>query len=94
MWDRPQTLSAARLVTGQAGGQSGPKTPVTDFVLQYHDGAAFKDVRGTRVTGNVACDWHARFEPVTTRQLRLVVTRTPGDLTRIWELELYRPPAE
>jgi len=92
-WEKPQTIGAVRIVTGQAGGSAGPKTPITDFVLQYHDGSRFKNVPGTKVVGNVACDWHARFEPVTTAQLRLVVTRAPGDLTRIWELEVYDPRA-
>ncbi|NQU26117.1 MAG: FAD-dependent oxidoreductase [Candidatus Nealsonbacteria bacterium] len=88
-WQRPQTIGAVRIVTGQGGGGKGPITPITDFVLQYHDGTEFKEIPGTRVTGNNSGDWHAKFEPVTTGKVRLSVTRTPGNLTRIWEIELY-----
>ncbi len=93
-WQQPQTIGAVRIVTGQRGGSNGPKTPITDFVLQYHDGSQFEDVPETKVTDNAACDWHAKFPRVTTSQVRLIVTRTPGDLTRIWELEVYHPSAE
>jgi len=90
-WPQPQTLGAVRIVTGQAGGAKGPITPITDFVLQYHDGTDYRDVPGTKTAGNETCDWHAKFAPITTRQVRLLVTRAPSDLTRIWELELYGP---
>ena len=90
-WDEPQTIYAARIITGQAGDIE-PKTPIIDFVLQSHDGSDWKDVSGTEVTLNEEFDWHAKFPAVTTRRLRLFVTATPGDLTRIWELELYCLP--
>jgi len=93
-WEKPQTIGAARIVTGQAGGADGPSTPITDFVLQYRDGQQWKDVPGTKTEGNEACDWHAKFPAVEARQVRLLVTAAPGDLTRIWELELYPPLAE
>ncbi len=92
-WDKPQTISAVRIVTGQHGGSGGPKTPITDFVLQYHDGSQWKDIPGTKVVGNLQYDWHATFPAIETRQVRLVVSATPGELTRIWELKLYDPPA-
>jgi len=90
-WTKPQTLSAARIVTGQARGK-WPKTPILDFVLQYHDGSDWRDIPGTRVTGNESPDWNARFGPVTSDRVRLRVTASPGDLIRIWEFELYHPP--
>jgi len=92
-WERPQTISATRIVTGQSGGP-WPHTPIIDFVIQYHDGDDYRDVPQTKTTGNESPDWHTRFEPVTTTRLRLTVTKTPGDLTRIWEWEVYHPPAE
>jgi len=91
-WTKPQTVSAARIVTGQASGE-WPKTPITDFVLQHHDGSDWRDVPGTKVTGNESADWDAKFEPVTTDRVRLWVTAAPGDLIRIWEIELYNLPA-
>ena len=90
-WDQPQTIGAVRLVTGQAGGNEGPKTPITSFVLQYHDGTGYRDIANTKTDNNEAADWHARFPDISTDRLRLVVTRTPGNLTRIWEFEVYGP---
>jgi hypothetical protein len=92
-WEKPQTVSAVRIVTGQNGGP-WPQTPIIDFVIQYHDGRDYRDIPQTKVTGNESPDWHTRFGPVTTTKLRLAVTRTPGDLTRIWEWEVYHLPAE
>jgi hypothetical protein len=92
-WPTPRTISAVRIVTGQHGG-STPATPITDFVLQYDDGGPLREIPATRVTGNVMFDWHARFPAVQTRRVRLLVTASPGDLARIWELELYHLPAE
>ena len=88
-WDEPQTINAARIVTGQAD-QIEPKTPIMDFVLQYHDGSDWKDVPGTETAGNAEFDWNASFAPLTTTRLRLLVTAAPGDLIRIWEFEVYR----
>ncbi len=92
MWDQPQTIGAVRLVTGQSGGNEGPRTPITRFVLQYHDGTGYRDIPETRTENNGAVDWHARFPTVTSDRLRLVVTQTPDQLTRIWEFEVYGPP--
>jgi hypothetical protein len=87
-WDKPRTINAVRIVTGQAGGTE-PKTPIIDFVLQSFDGSVWRDIPGTTVTGNGRFDWHTKFPAVTTSCVRLLVTETPGELTRIWELELY-----
>ena len=90
-WAQPQTVAAARIVTGQAGG-GRPKTPITDFVLQVRDGSTWKDIPGSKTTGNRLWDVYLKFPPVQTDGLRLVVTDTPA-YARIWELELYNPPA-
>jgi len=34
-----------------------------------------------------------RFSAVTSDRIRLVVTKTPGNIARIWEVELYHPAA-
>ena len=90
-WDEPQTINAARVVTGQTG-EIEPTTPIMDFVLQYHDGTDWKEIPGTAVTDNFEFDWNAKFAPVTARRFRLLVTASPGEIIRIWELELYRLP--
>lgn len=95
-WDKPQKIGAARIVSGQSGGKDGPRTPIMDFVIQYHDGQAFREIEATKTAENQSADWSTRFPAVTTDRVRLVITRTPGDLARIWEFEVYGPvvPAE
>ena len=89
-WDAPRTIGAVRLLNGYA--QQGRLTwPIYDFVLQAHDGTGWKDIPGTRTTDNRKGDWHARFKPVTTKRLRLVVTAANQDTTRLWEFEVYAP---
>jgi hypothetical protein len=92
-WKTPQTIRAARIVTGHFAHYvtAPPADPITDFVLEYHDGSDFKNI--TRVTDNQTVDWHATFPPVKTDRIRLTVTATPGNVTRIWEIEFYNPPA-
>jgi len=85
-WPTPQKISAVRIVTGQARARS----PITDFVLQYKTGSGYKDIPGTKVTGNRSADWGVKLpSPILTDRIRLEVTATPGDLTRIWEFEAY-----
>jgi len=87
-WGKPQTIGAARIVTGwnQGGRITGV---IEDFSLQYHDSGEWKDVPSAKVTANRLADWSARFKPVKTKRLRLTITATPGDIARIWELEVY-----
>ena len=87
-WNRPQTFSAVRIITGQSG-RARPQTPITAFKLQRHGQGRWHDISNAAATGNTSIDWHAKFDRVTASRLRLVVASAPGDLTRIWELELY-----
>ena len=90
-WDAPQTMGAARILSGWRQG-GGISAPLTAFVLQHHDGIEWQDVTGASVTGNQAFHWHATFPPVRTDRLRLLVTAAPNDRARVWEVELYGPP--
>ena len=81
------------IMTGQ-NAAPWPSTPISDFVIEYYDGSEYRVIDKTKTKGNESPDWNARFKPITTTKLRLVVTKTPGDLTRIWEWEVYNPPAE
>ncbi len=92
-WPALQTIGGVRIVTGQAGGQ-WPKTPITDFVIQYHDGSNWTDIPATKTTGNNSADWNSRFDPVTTDRIRLWVTASDGNLIRLWEFEAYNVPGE
>jgi len=91
-WQAPQTISAARIVSGYRQQGDGIIAPITDFVLQYRDGSQWRDIAPAKTAGNTQIDWHARFPPVKTNAVRLAVTTTHGDVSRIWEIELYNPP--
>lgn len=88
-WDEPQTINAARIISGQRGDLY-PETPITDFVLQVFDGSKWRDIPETETAANADYDWHARFPEVSTKRARLLVEETPGGLARIWEIEFYR----
>ncbi len=90
-WDKPVTINAARIITGREG-ETGPAGPITEFILQYRDGNKWKDIPKSEAIYNQRFDWNATFPAVTARQFRLHVLNTPGNLTRIWELELYNRP--
>ena len=91
-WEKPVRLGAARIISGYNHG--GVLTgPLSDFTLQWHDGTAWQDIPDARVTANRQIAWSAPFTPVETTRLRLVITATPGGTSRIWEVELYAPPA-
>jgi hypothetical protein len=87
-WDKAQTFNAARIITGQSGNGRA-KTPITDFSLQYSRDNQWENIPGVVASDNTSCDWHARFDSVTASKVRLIVTNTPGDITRIWELGIY-----
>lgn len=90
-WDKPVTVSAARVISGYNDG--AVSAPLTDFVLQHPQGAGWLDIPDTATRDNVDCSWNCRFPPVTTTRIRLLVTRTPANASRIWEMELYHPAA-
>jgi hypothetical protein len=86
-FDSARYISAYRIVSGQEGGSA----PVEDFVLQYHNGSDWVDISETQTTGNAKADWTTRFPSVQSDRFRLYVTKTPGDMSRIFEFELYHP---
>jgi hypothetical protein len=87
-WDAPRTIAAARVVSGWNHGATVGECNM-DFVFQTPDGEGWKDVPGTAAAGNEKIDWSARFAPVTANRLRLVISAAPGNLARIYEVELY-----
>jgi hypothetical protein len=92
-WDQAVRLGAARIISGYHQG-GGVVAPVRSFTFQWHDGTAWQDVPSSKVTDNPHPDWSARFTPVETTRLRLTITATPDDVSRIWEVELYAPTAK
>ena len=91
-WDKPVNLSATRIISGYYTGSS-VVAPLSNFTLQWHDGTEWKDVLAS-VEANTNPAWAAVFPPVRTRQLRLLVTKTQNDISRIWEVEFYKPSTE
>ncbi len=87
-WDQPQTFNAARIISGYRHG-ANLSGCLEAFVWEYHDGSTWKEIPRAKAEGNVDVDWHARFEPVRTRKVRLTITATPGGISRVWEVELY-----
>lgn len=88
-WDKPVDLGAARIISGRYNG-SRVYSPISHFELQHHDGDTWREVLPA-VQRNDNPAWTATFAPVKTRYLRLVITRAPHNISRIWEVEFYHP---
>ena len=88
-WDQPQRITIARIISGYLEPDGQIVAPLADFVLQYRDASGWQDIPAPKIAGNSASDWHATFPAVTTDRVRLVVTGTSSNVSRIWELELY-----
>jgi len=88
-WPEPQTVSAARIISGFRQGEISLVAPIQAFVLQAGDGDEWKDIEDTRTEDNSAVDWHVRFPPIKATRIRLWVTETQVDVSRIWEIEVY-----
>lgn len=88
-WDQPVELGAARTVSGYHTGQT-VSAPIRDFSLEWFDGAVWRPMLSP-VRHNTDPAWSARFPSVRTRAVRLTVTATQNDISRIWEIEFYAP---
>ncbi|MFW6169644.1 MAG: FAD-dependent oxidoreductase [Planctomycetota bacterium] len=89
VWSEAQTVAGVRIVSGYVAGVDNLLGPIQDFTIQYHDGTGWTDLSSGQVTGNEQIDWARRFQPLTTNRVRLVITRTHVDVSRIWEVEWY-----
>jgi len=87
-WNKPVELGAARIISGRTNGVR-ILDPVSDFKIQHYDGENWKDVH--QVKGNVNPAWSATFAAVKTKYLRLVITKAPHNISRVWEVEFYGP---
>jgi hypothetical protein len=88
-WDEPVELGGVRMISGRYNG-ARVLNPVSDFVLQHHNGETWQEVLpAVEENGNPA--WSATFAPVKTKHLRLVITQTPHNISRVWEIEFYHP---
>ena len=62
---------------------------ITDFEVQYWTGSTWETVPGGSVTGNNKVWRKFTFTPVSTRQIRVLVTSALAGYSRIVELEAY-----
>lgn len=88
-WEEPREINAARVVSGYRSG-GDVIAPLAAFSFQFHDGTAWHDIPGAAARSNARAEWSARFDPVRAHRVRLHVTETKDDTSRIWEIELYR----
>jgi hypothetical protein len=88
-WEQAVEIGAARIVSGRYNG-SRVLDPLAGFVIERHDGSAWRAVHPA-IKGNDDPVWAATFPAVKGERLRLVVTATPHNLSRIWEIEFYQP---
>jgi hypothetical protein len=79
-----------RIISGWFDGKVS-KDPIDRFTLQYDHGGDWKDVRGLRLIRRATMESITTFQPVKSERIRLVVTNTPGKISRIWEVEFYCP---
>jgi hypothetical protein len=87
-WDEPLTVSAVRIISGWFDGkQSGDS--ISRFKFQRSQGTGWEDVPGLRIVSNSRVESVWRFSEVRSEKIRLVVTGTPGSISRIWEVEFY-----
>jgi hypothetical protein len=88
-WDKPQKISAARIVSGYRHAGGGLDALLVDFQWQYFDGNNWRDILGAQVKNNNRIDWSMKFLPITASRVRLVITSCHQQIARLWEIELY-----
>jgi hypothetical protein len=89
-WTSARSIGAARVVSGFRSGRK-ITAPIWDFSLQVPHRGEWRNIPGTKVSGNGDVDWRCSFAPVTTDRVRLLVTKTQVNVARIHEVELYVP---
>ncbi len=89
-WPEPRTISSVRIISGWFDGDQ-TKDPISHFKLQRYQENAWEDIEGPRITKRARVELVATFPAVQSDRIRLVVTGTPGNIARVWEVEFYRP---
>ncbi len=89
-FDIARNISACRIVSGfrNRGNIAGT---IEDFRLQYYRNDQWLDVPGAFAMNNTNSEWCKTFPAVNSDRFRLVVTKTAGNMSRIWEVGLYNP---
>jgi len=90
VWPEPKKVGAVRIVSGWFNGQN-VSDPIAEFALQYYEDRTWHEIAGSHVSNNVRVEIVQEFTAVLADRIRLAVSRTPGDISRIWEVEFYDP---
>lgn len=90
VWPEPRQIGVVRIVSGWFNGQN-TTDPIAEFALQYYEDRTWREIAGSRVRNNARVEIVQEFAAVAADRIRLVVFRTPGDISRIWEVEFYDP---
>ena len=89
-WPKPQKISVARIISGYYRmGQAAD--PITQFKFQHYVNGGWEDVEDLRITRRNRVELISTFGAVRSDRIRLVITGTPGNISRIWEVEFYNP---
>jgi hypothetical protein len=89
-WPESEIISAVRIISGWFDGNQS-KDPITHFKLQRYQENEWEDIDSMRITRRARVELVATFPSVQLDRIRLLVTSTPGNITRIWEVEFYHP---
>ncbi len=92
-WSKPCTVSAVRIISGWFNGRTAGDS-IARLKLQSPGPAGWQDVPALKITANSPTQTLCTFPAVRSDRLRLVVTATPGNISRIWEVEFYNPPEQ
>ena len=87
-WPEPRTISAVRIISGWFDGGRA-RDPISHFKLQRYHQTRWEDVEGLRIIRRARVELVSRFPAVRSDRVRLAVTGTPGNISRIWEVEFY-----
>jgi hypothetical protein len=91
-WKEPVTIGAARIISGYY--DTSVSGAISDFALQWHDGSDWKDIDTASVKDNMDPYWSCTFPAVKTAKIRICIKKTKGDISRLWEVELYGPVSQ
>jgi hypothetical protein len=89
-WPEPRTISAVRIISGWFDGNQA-KDPISHFKLQRYQENNWEDIEGLRIIKRARVELVSTFPAVQSDRIRLVVTGSSGNITRIWEVEFYHP---
>ena len=93
-WATPVRLGAARIISGYCTDGT-VQAPIQAFRFQWYDGNAPGKTFPVPRSKTTACPpGPALFDAVDTARLRLGITATQDNISRIWEVELYAPPIQ